>query len=165
MNYFVSNIDLETVATFFFIGAVFFSANSIISYFLWIITSRYIIILIRDLSINPASLVHAREVKRELEKREKNGLNDAFKALAIISLGVVITFALYALCDGVPRLYALLFTAIGYLLTHFLLDSALLSLPCDLVFAVIYALISVIVLPIKGVIYLARRKKLKSDKK
>ena len=158
MNYFVSNINFEAVVTFFFIGAVFCSAYSIASYFLWIITSRYIIILIRDLSIKSALIFHAREVKKELEKGEKNVVPDAVKALAIISLGVVMTFALYVLCDGVPRLYALLFTAIGYLLTRFLLDSALLSLPRELVFTVIYALLSVIVLPIKWVIYLARQK-------
>ena len=165
MNYFVSNIDFETVVTFLFIGAVFCTAYSIFSYFLWIIKSRYIIVLIKDLSFGPASFTHARTTNRELKKRKKKDIPDVFKALAIISLGVVITFALYALCDGVPRLYALLFTAIGYLLVRFFLNSALLSLPCELLFAVMYVLLSVIILPVKGFIYLARQKRLKSDKK
>lgn len=145
MNYFVSQIDLETVVSFFLIGAVFCGIYLTVSKLLWLIKSQAVLVLFKK-SGSFAKIKENGKAIYEYKKSEKP--SDFLRALMLLSLGVVITFLLYALCDGVPRIYALLCTAIGYSVAYFLFERILSTVGIYLFLPLFCFLIYVITKPL-----------------
>ena len=145
MNYFVSQIDVETVIVFFLIGTIFCTIYMAISKVLCLLNNKIVFLSFKKTPLNPISFETIKKNGKVFFEYQKGKTPpDALRALMIFSLGIVLTFSLYALCDGVPRIYALLITAIGYLTAYFIFELILSvifgHLCCGLVCIVIFAL-------------------------
>ena len=165
MNHLIFHIDFEVVITFFLIGATFGGIYFILLEILDILKSRFFIFVFKEFAFKPVSFSAIEEKSRECKVEKGGNALDALSALIIISIGVLLVLSLYALCDGVPRIYALAFAATGYFSAYLLFDCvASFSLFRSILFLA-YAIYSIIVAPLGRAIQAIRHKKLKSNKK
>ena len=112
MNYLVSELTWEAVSVFFFLGALFSVVHGLVFALLSlpsIVRATYRAIIRRDTATKTTSLE---------EVKQKDSSHDLIRALIIFIAGIVFIFTVYALCDGIPRLYCFAFLVLGFVVTH-----------------------------------------------
>lgn len=149
MNYFVSNITAEAVIVFFLIGFSFYTAYFIISGLIALTSRSYVAAFIRAIlagSSLKAVMAQVRSVKLYEEGKTQS---DILRSTLILVCGLVLTLSLYALCDGVPRLYAITFTFIGGFVVRVLLKQVVYTAAIRLIVPVAYVVFSILLSPLR----------------
>lgn len=162
MSYFVSQITLEAALVFLLLGLGYRAVYSML-------------LLVCREATDPratASFLKSAFYGRSLASirgsilepcHKKVNTPDSLHAVVIMVFGVLLTLSAYALCDGVPRLYALLFFVIGYFLLFILQREGLFRVLYKPMLAVLYLLARTFLLPFRT-LYKIRHLLRKNDK-
>ena len=149
MNYFVSTITAETTSTFFLIGAAFYTAYFILSVLITLISESYLVVFASAI-LGGTSLKAVIAKAQSIKFDKENGNHpDVLRGALILICGVISTLSLYALCDGVPRFYAIAFMLVGGIAARFLLTGTFYILVIHIIVPISYLLFSILLLPFR----------------
>ena len=164
MSYFVSDITIKSILVFLLIGcsaSVFYRVFNNIRFFIKNPTILNII-LRGAIKGEPRNVAIA---KLNEEKSVPKSTSDLMLATIIIFYGIYLTLALYVLCDGVPRFYAVLSVILGCYLANLCLGKLRFRRVKSVIFSVVYFSFWLLAFPIRIFFLLKRQKVQKNTEK
>ena len=105
MNYFVSDFTLESLGIFLFLGMAFSLFHDLFFALLELPSVLHNALV---------ALKGSSKVQKNHSISSNSRSHDLIRAIMILLAGIIFVLTVYAICDGVPRIYALTFTLLGF---------------------------------------------------